>query len=564
MKNNLIILAVSSILALAAGFVPNLEMSEYLYQNLTWFFMLAIFVLAGAASIKVVRGFDLVATFARHWPAALLALVIVTAAALLSPPDFRILADETNLLGVSLEMHETLKTRLPLESLYYYFGQRQGISYKTEMRPAGFPFALALLHGLIGYRAANPFILNLFLAWLALLLMYLLTMRRADRAYGLVAMLLLAAFPAFVQSACSAGFEIYNLVLALALLLLFDLLLAGRAGAEPVVACLLLLAFSRYESVLGIVCFLPLLIYHEGNPEAKADNRLIWAFPLLLIPALWLRRITFNPTSFQVSDIGQAFSLANFNDNFLGWLTYFTSFEYSRLIGPFMLAMLPVGLLIWFLNTTAAGQTFKQRFFACSVGLFFFVHLLARLFYTQGNPVNPYTLRLVVIMLPAMVWLALAVIRRAEKFWALAGRQSALYAGCLAALLLMLSWPAASGSNITSMLALYREFRWVRQELSRIDAGEDTILICERPTMYVPLLQSAVGPKYAVENAGKIMGMLDIAAYSRLIFIESINYRSGKSNMPPIPAEFSTLKSEVIFETQMTGAEKLKITLLHR
>lgn len=564
MNTNLIILAISSILALVAGFVPNLEQSEYLYQNLTWFFMLAIFVLACAASIKVVRGFDLAANFARHWPAALLALVIVTAAALLSPPDFRILADETNLLGVSLEMHDTLKTRLPLESLYFYFGQRQGISYKTEMRPAGFPFALSLLHGLIGYRTANPFIMNLGLAWLALLLMYLLTTRQAGRAYGLLAMLLLAAFPAFVQSACSAGFEIYNLMLALALLLLLDLLIAGRAGAEAVVACLLLLAFSRYESVLGVVCFLPFLLYHEGSPEAKPANWLIWAFPLLLIPALWLRRITFNPTSFQVSDIGQAFSLANVNDNFLGWLTYFTSFEYSRLIGPFMLAMLPLGLLVWLLNTTAAGQTFKQRFFAGSVGLFFCVHLLARLFYTQGNPVNPYTVRLVVIMLPAMVWLALAVLRRAEKFWAVAGRQPMLQAGCLAVLLLVLSWPAASGSKITGMLALFREFRWVRQELELINAGEETILICQRPTMYVPLLHSAVGPKYALENAGKIMEMLNIAAYNRLIFIESINYRSGKSSMPPIPAEFSTLKSEVIFETQMTGAEKLKITLLHR
>jgi hypothetical protein len=73
---------------------------------------------------------------------------------------------------------------------------------------------------------------------------------------------------------------------------------------------------------------------------------------------------------------------------------------------------------------------------------------------------------------------------------------------------------------------------------------------------------SAVGGEYARANANKIRQMLKISSYRRLIFIETVNYKTGQSNMPDIAELFTGLRAEVVFETQLTGAEKLKITSL--
>lgn len=559
MKIDLAVVVLATIMAILAGVLPDLAQTEVLYQNLTWFFMLAIMILAVVSLISVHSAFDLRQISRRHWPAGVLALLLIGGAALVSPPDFRILADETNLLGVSLEMHENLKTRLPLEALYYYHGLRDGITFKTEMRPAGYPFALSLLHGLVGYRVTNPFMLNLLLAWAALVLLYLLVQKHAGRIYGLVAMLLLAAFPAFVQSACSAGFEIYNLTLGLALLVAVDCFADRRVGAGFVITLLLLLAYSRYESILGVVCFVPFIMYYRSDSYPVLSIR--WAFPLLLVPAIWLRRLTFDKGSFQVKNIEDAFSAANFLPNLSGWIEYFTSIEYCRFIGPLLLAVFPLGLILWLVSLSETAKIGRRRILEVATGLFFALHLFARLFYTQGNPVNPYTSRLVVMLLPALIILFLHALAGIQAWKNPAGKKSIVAVG-VAFLLLITSWPAVSGSRVTNWIALFREFRWVRQELVRLNAGEESILVCVRPTMYIPLRYSAVGAKYLVDKAGKIKEMLDLASYNRLILVESINYRSGRSNMPAIPAELANLKTEVVFETQLTGEEKLRITVL--
>ena len=45
MTEKLVILFISSLIALAAGFLPGIDFVETAYQNLAWFFMLAIAVI---------------------------------------------------------------------------------------------------------------------------------------------------------------------------------------------------------------------------------------------------------------------------------------------------------------------------------------------------------------------------------------------------------------------------------------------------------------------------------------------------------------------------------------
>lgn len=575
MQRKIAVLVITSIIAILAGFVPEIATAEYCYQNFAWFFMLVIALSVIASFSGMVRQIIWSAWLARHKAVLFGALLLVGCAALLSPPDFRILADETNLLGVSFEMHRGLKTRLPLEGLFYYHGIFEDLTCKTEMRPPGYPFLLSLAHGIVGYRPENALILNLGLAWLSLVLMYLLVTGYAGEAWGWAAMILLAAFPAFVQSTCSAGFEIYNLFLALLLLLVVAKMVEGRFGIAAVISVLLLLAFSRYESIVGFICFVPPLLFFQRPAAAEqkesgseaVSHLIVWAFPLLLVPAFWLRRLTFNTGSFQVQNLDDAFAAANFLPNAGGWLKYFTMPELSGFVGPIILAVAAVGLILKFKDLGLALGNVRMKMFEISAGAFFLLHLLVRLFYTQGNPMNPYTARLVVIMLPCLIFLAISAANRV----AIMQKRSAETASRCSAgivvftvLLLITSWPAASGSRGTNNIALYREFKWVRQQLARLHVGEESIVVCQRPTMYIPLGYSAIGPGYLTANAAKITKMLEICAYNRLIFVEAVDYKTARSNMPSLPAELSGLKTEVLFETQMTGSEKLKITSFTR
>ena len=575
MQRKIAVLVITSIIALLAGFVPAITTTEFYYQNLAWFFMLVIALSAVASFSGMVRQIIWPEWLSQNKAMLLGALLLVGCAALLSPPDFRILADETNLLGVSFEMHRGLKTRLPLEGLFYYHGMFEGLTSKTEMRPPGYPFLLSLVHGIAGYRPANALILNLGLAWLSLVLMYLLVAGYAGKIWSWPAMILLAAFPAFVQSTCSAGFEIYNLFLVLLLLFMVAKMIEGRVGVAPIISVLLLLAFSRYESIVGFICFVPLLLFlhrpaaaeQNENGSAATYQLITWAFPLLLVPAFWLRRLTFNTGSFQVQSLDDAFAAANFLPNAAGWVKYFTLPEFSGFIGPIILAVAAVGLILRLKELISTVGNARMKMFEISIGAFFLLHLLIRLFYAQGNPMNPYTARLVVIMLPGLVFLAVSAVIRVvsmQKWSAETACRFSARMAVFAILLLITSWPAVSGSRGTNNIALYREFKWVRQQLARLPAGEESIVVCQRPTMYIPLGYSAVGPDYLTANAAKIMKMLEICAYNRLIFVEAIDYKTARSNMSSLPAEISGLKAEVLFETQLTGSEKLKITSFTR
>ncbi len=582
MQRKIAVLTITSIIALIAGFVPGIATTEFCYQNLSWFFMMIIAVSAIASFWGVARQIVCSEWLARHKAVFISALLLVGCAVLLSPPDFRILADETNLLGVSFEMHRGLKTRLPLEGLYFYHGMFEGLTYKTEMRPPGYPFLLSVVHSIIGYRPGNALILNLGLAWLSLVLIYSLIAGYAGKIWGWAAMIMLAAFPAFVQSTCSAGFEIYNLFLVLLMLLMVTKMVEGRVGAAPVISVLLLLAFSRYESIVGFVCFAPLILFIQSSVAAgqrSADSSgssgnsetvwhlLVWAFPLLLVPALWLRRLTFNAGSFQVQHLDDAFAATNFLPNAGGWLKYFTLPEFSGFIGPIILAVAFVGLILRLKSLVSSAVSARMKIFEISAGAFFLLHLLIRLFYTQGNPINPYTARLVVVMLPCLVFLAVSAAICVANLQKLpSGSVSRLPSIMVAFAFIMLitSWPMASGSRGTNNIALYREFKWVRQQLARLNIGEESIIVCQRPTMYVPLGYSAIGPEYLTANAAKIAKMLEICAYNRLIFVEAVDYKTARSNMPSLPAAVSGLKTEILFETQMTGSEKLKITSFTR
>jgi hypothetical protein len=77
-----------------------------------------------------------------------------------STPEYRILADETNLLGMASAMYDEHMTYNPTEVMYYFHGRRREINHVTDMRPAFFPFLVYLGHTVLGYSSNNGFVIN--------------------------------------------------------------------------------------------------------------------------------------------------------------------------------------------------------------------------------------------------------------------------------------------------------------------------------------------------------------------------------------------------------------------
>lgn len=560
MKKSLIIFFGSLMVAIMAGFIPDQSFCGSAYQNSAWYFMFAAFLLLVFSLYNAEHSLRLVDSCRRSWRAALAALAIVVLGFCVSPPDFRILADETNLLGVSLEMHETTRTVLPVERLYFYHGMHSIVSEKTEMRPPAFPFMLSLLHGVSGYRPGNIFVLNAFSAWLALFLLFLFVDRREGGLWGYVAMLAMATFPVFVQYFTSAGFEVFNLALLLLCFFLLDRFLETRNLwiSAAVVAVLVLLSHSRYESILTVVCVVPLLL--AFLPEDAGDDwreRLIFAFPLFLLPAFWLRSATYTAVNFQVAAVEHAFSFEHFLPNLKGFILFFLSGRSQRFAGPILAVLACVGAILLLEKLLHHKLVREQRWFNGAIAACAVFHLLARLFYVNGNLSAPHTMRLAIVFLPLIAGLAVSGLRRIEAFKSPVNIAPGILIMILA--LLAASWPVANANEGARLLLVYRDFKWVREAIAKYEIGEESIIIAERPNMYVPLKISAITFDSAKLMHSRLENMLKNKSYSRLIAIQEINYKNGEPQHQ-LPENLAKLPAKILFESQLSTATQLRIS----
>jgi hypothetical protein len=562
MKHYLTTFIVTALMAVAVGFLPAESFRVAAYQNLSWFFMLVTVLTLVFALYNAESSLKIVDSLRENCKAVVVAGLIVVVGFLVSPPEPRILADETNLLGVSMEMHETTRCVLPVEALFFYHGMRTRVSEKTEMRPPAFPFILSIIHNLTGYRPGNAFVLNALCAWLSLMLLFLMIDRREGGLWGYVAMLAMAAYPVFVQYFTSAGFEVFNLTLMMLTFFLLDQFLESRNlwVSVAVIASLVLLAHSRYESILAVLCVAPVLL--RFLPIDSTDDwreKLVFAFPLMLLPAFWLRSITWDPIRFQVENIGQAFSFSNFLPNLKGFVLFFLSGRSQKFAGPVLTMLAFVGLFLLIEKLKNKKLTREHRWLTSSIAACAILHLFARLFYSNGNLIEPYTSRLAIIFLPLFAGLAITGLRRIECFKSPVNIAPAI--SILMLTLMVASWPVAAANNGVRSLTLFREFKWAQNILQENKVGEEAILICDRPNMFVPYRYSAITFETAEIMAEKLEKMLKIKSYGRLVVIQHIRYRD-RSPEENLPANLEKFSRRTLFESQLSTVHYLRITEL--
>ncbi len=197
---------------------------------------------------------------------------------------FKIVMDEIMLLGTSMSMHFDRTVLVPVRGndVQGAFVIMDGM---MDKRPLFFPFLCSLLHDVTGYRPANAFVLNGALTFVFLGLVHTLGRLLAGRIAGWLGVVLFAGLPLLGQNATGGGFELLNLVMILATLLLAARYVEKRddASLTALVFSALLLAQVRYESVIFLLPVVAVILWMW-----KREGRLPLSWPVIVAPLLMI------------------------------------------------------------------------------------------------------------------------------------------------------------------------------------------------------------------------------------------------------------------------------------
>lgn len=271
-------------LALALGFVlvPDRLAIHLVAKVGFWFVLVAFVIWVWALGKTLAADFKAWSWRRADWTSV---VVIVAAGVVLLVHEtfgFKIVMDELMLLGTSMSMHFDKAAVTPLRGndIQGAFVLLDGI---VDKRPLFFPFLVSLLHDISGYRPANAFVLNGALTFVFLGLVFVAGRMLAGRMAGWLGVALFAGLPLLAHNSTGGGFELLNLTMILATLLLGVRWLEKRDRHSLTAFCFsgLLLAQVRYESVIFLLPVALLVLFgwwREGRP--------ILPWPVIIAPLL--------------------------------------------------------------------------------------------------------------------------------------------------------------------------------------------------------------------------------------------------------------------------------------
>jgi len=339
---------------------------------------------------------------------------------------FKILMDEFMLLGTSMSMHFDRVVLTPIRGndIQGAFVIMDGI---MDKRPLFFPFLLSLLHDFTGYRPANAFILNGILTFVFLGLVYTCGRMLAGRRAGWLGVVLFAGLPLLGQNATGGGFELLNIVMILATLLLGARFAQRRDEASFTALCysMLLLGQVRYESLIYIlpVVILVLWVWY-GERRVILSWPVIFA-PLLLLPYPLQHRIfELRASAWQMAsrlgdkaDTGVPFSFSYFQDNLAHAANFFLARPANQPNSLVLSILGGLGVVFFLLLAAKRLRTLRTESPAMVAAVIFTAGFLAQfvmlMCYFWGQFDDPVIRRL---SLPTHLWLVVSVMAVLPQF----------------------------------------------------------------------------------------------------------------------------------------------------
>jgi hypothetical protein len=349
--------------------------------------------------------------------AAILCLILASGSVLLAHEryGFKILADEVLLTGTSMGMHYDRITAYPIRATDVQ-GPFQILQNVIDKRPFFYPFLVSLAHDLTGYRVANAFYVNTVLGFVFLGLVYLIGRKIGGSLWtGVVLVLLFAGLPLLSQQMKGAGFELLNLVMISAVLLLAIRFAERRdePSLEALCFAAVLLAYTRYESVLLLAPVAALILWGWWR-----EQRVILSWPVVITPVLLLfplvqnRVFALNASAWELESHAAKvpFGWRYVSDNLghaLGFFFDTTGYEPNSPLFAAIGLLAAAFFIVWIVRMLRSPRTAPAAHVATAlIGLGLFSIWALLMFYFWGQFDDPVIHRL---SLPVHLLMAIAI-----------------------------------------------------------------------------------------------------------------------------------------------------------
>ena len=574
----MILFAISGIFALWFGFFAfdNLKMLEFYKDYVFWFltiniilWIISVLRVYSSDSNSPKESINKAKTFLyNHRIAIIVAFLLMTVSTYFCKPEFRIFADEINLLSDSQNLYEAQECYTTHSVLEYSNGSKIILAAVLDKRPALFPYLISIIHFLTGYRPENAFILNFLSGFLSLILLYYLIQLFWGKYWGISGIIFLASYPLFIRYTNSGGFEIFNMLCSLIFFIcLYNFIKNPDATrSETLLLFVPLLAQSRYESVLALFIALPLVFLVLPRKEYSKLSYNFIIFPLLLVAPAWLRLITNNAESWQVDSLEGGFGINWILINTQKALSFYFSGSNNYGINYILSYLAVIGFIMFiyklFFNKPIYDEKqqidnkehFSHKIFWFSVFTFYLLHALIRFIYSWIDLTNPVINRLGIIFLPFLVLMAVYILFEiSKKFYY-----------CKYVFFIILIIPYFSGCwsyiNIKDSLP-YLDFNTCKSFLEKNFLEKSQyILIHYKPNLYTPFGYSSVGYNYynkpEINNVVKEYFSQNQSKFYLAFQMLDIKTKTPSQNSV-IPDE---LASDNIFETTINNAYILRVS----
>ncbi|MEO6874879.1 MAG: glycosyltransferase family 39 protein [Opitutaceae bacterium] len=439
---------------------------------------------------------------------------------------FKIIMDELMLLGTSMSMHLDKLVLTPTRG-----NDVQGafviLDGMMDKRPLFFPFLLSLLHDLTGYRPANAFVLNGTLTFCFLGLVYTAGRMLAGRRAGWLGVLLFAGLPLLGQNATGGGFELLNVFMILATLLLGARFAQKRDEASLTALCfsMLLLGQVRYESLIYVlpVTILVLWVWYD-------ERRVILSWPVIFAPLLLLpyplqhRIFEIRTSAWQMGGAHEAaepFSFANIPGNLAHAERFFLARSTDQ-PNSLLLSVLGWIAVVFFLLFAAKKlRTLRYERPVVVASVIFTVGFIAQFIflmcYFWGQFDDPVIRRL---SLPTHLWLVLAVMTILPQFAAVRFQQFLL--GLAAFAVIASGVPSMAEHAYSQEYLPGRETAWRRQFMAD-QPRHDYLMIDNDSIMWIAHEVSATTVPEAIKRRDSVVFSLRNRTFSAIYVFQRYN-----------------------------------------
>ncbi|MBL0716165.1 MAG: hypothetical protein JJV98_20970 [Desulfosarcina sp.] len=488
---NILLIAGALAGTLVVGLLPTRGQAQWLFEHGAYYFLLAL-VSIWSLKAWALYGKSLKTLWRQHRTALLLAVAVPVLIFFHSPPHFKILADESNLIGVSMMMHSERIAAVPIEGIISDYSPPDITTTPTK-RPLLFPFLVSLIHALIGYSPSNGFLLNFLVTVAALLFFALAVSRLLGPPMALPSILLLASAPILSFYVTGSGFEALNMLfLILTFIMLVEVVTSegDPARVEMLFLTALLLAQCRYESAIVLVLFALFLLYRlirwKSLERLSAPGCLL---PVFLLPVLWQRRmfmglseinrIDYGVLQAQTSPFSWQYLINNIDDNLFVLIGLNPDYGFT-----FPLALMALAGGYGLFRNALRGQApvvAPVVLATASATLLALLVIISAFFW--GNFGLKMDNRLALVFLPFVAFAALCGLSQIQQRLRLNARAIVIV---LLMVHLVYFWPYASGQRLINGLSLPFEYQRAVSYLQKTYPVDDQLLIiAELPNLYI-------------------------------------------------------------------------------